>query len=419
MIAQFPEKLAFLFEPWRYKVAYGGRGSAKSWSFARALLIQGAARKLRILCARETQKSIEDSVHKLLEDQIRELRLQSYYQVGKATISGATGTTFRFHGLAHNIDNIKSVEATDIVWVEEAHNVTRKSWEKLIPTIRKANSEIWVTYNPENEDDDTHQRFAVNPPPNAKVVKVNWSDNAWFPDVLRAEMEHMRATDPAAFHHIWEGHCRSVTDGAIYAAEIRAAEAEQRIAGVPYDATMPVHTFWDLGFGDATSIWCAQTIGREYHLIDYLEDTRKPIEHYIRQLQNRPYIWGTFHLPHDARAKELGTGRSIEELVRATGRDVVIVPKLTVTDGINAARTIFRQCWFDRDKCRTGIKALAHYKYGETQKGLTTREPVHDWASHGSDAFRYMAVAITTPQREIQQAREEYEQITSDDAWMS
>lgn len=418
MNAEFPAKLEFLFEPSRYKVAYGGRGSAKSWSFARALLIQGAQQPRRILCARETQKSIADSVHKLLADQIRNLALTRYYDVQKAAIRSANATEIIFAGLKHNVDNIKSLEGCDIVWVEEAQTVSRASWEKLIPTIRKEGSEIWVTFNPDLETDDTYQRFVAHPPPNAKVVKVNYADNPWFPSVLREEMEHLRETDPAAYHHIWEGHPKSVAEGAIYAAELRAAESEARIARVPYDPTQPVHTFWDLGFGDATSIWFAQTIGREYHLIDFLEGTRKPIEHYMREMQSRPYLYGTFHLPHDARAKELGSGRSIEELIRAQGKDVRIVAKLSVNDGVNAARTIFRQCWFDREKCADGLQSLRHYRWGETQAGLATREPVHDWASHAADAFRYLAVAIQTPEREVREAREEYDLLT-DDAWMA
>lgn len=419
MNAEFPEKLAFLFEPARYKGAYGGRGSAKSWSFARALLVQGASRNLRILCARETQKSIADSVHKLLEDQIRKLELARFYDVQKAAIRGATGTEIIFAGLKHNVDNIKSLEGCDIVWVEEAQTVSRASWEKLIPTIRKEGSEIWASFNPELETDDTYQRWVVNPPPNSRIVKVNYTDNPWFPDVLRAEAEHLRETDPAAFHHIWEGHPKSVAEGAIYANEIRAAESEARITRVPYDPTLPVHTFWDLGFGDATSVWFAQTAGREFHLIDFLEGTRKPIEHYLREMQNRPYLYGTFYLPHDARAKELGSGRSIEELIRAQGRTVQIVAMLSVNDGINAARTIFRQCWFDENKCADGLQSLRHYRWGETAAGLATRQPIHDWASHAADAFRYFAVAIQTPEREIQEARREHELVTSDDAWMA
>jgi phage terminase large subunit len=418
--AEFPAKLEFLFEPHRYKVAWGGRGGAKSWAFARALLIQGAQRPLRILCARETQKSIADSVHKLLEDQIRNLGLERFYNVGKASIKGITGTEIVFAGLKHNVNNIKSVEACDIVWVEEAQTVSRQSWEVLIPTIRKQGSEIWVSFNPDLETDDTYQRFVKHAPPNAAVVKINYSDNPWFPDVLREEMEHLRATDPAAFHHIWEGNCKSIAEGAIYAEELRAADTEQRITRVPYDETRPVLTFWDLGFGDATSIWLAQAVGREYHLIDFIEGQRKPIAHYLRELQARPYLYGTFYLPHDARAKELGSGKSIEELIRASGREVQIVTKLSINDGINAARTVFRQCWFDEDKCADGIQSLRHYRWGETAAGLATREPVHDWASHAADAFRYFAVAIQTPERQIAEARREYEELNyTEDAWMA
>jgi phage terminase large subunit len=415
---EFPEKLAFLFERSRYKVAYGGRGSAKSWSFARALLLLGAMSAKRILCARETQKSIADSVHALLRDQVVNLGLRGFYNVGQAKIAGANGTEFIFAGLRHNVNNIKSVEACDIVWVEEGQSVSRKSWETLIPTIRKEGSEIWVSYNPDLEQDDTHQRFAIHPPPEAKVVKVNWSDNPWFSEVLRKEMEHLKATDPAAHHHVWEGHCKSATEGAVFGDEIRAAEAENRITRVPYDATVAVDTFWDLGYGDATAIWCGQAVGREYHLIDFIDGVRKPIEHYLRELQQRPYLYGTFWLPHDARAKELGTGRSIEELVRAQGKQVRITAKLGVADGINAARTVFRQCWFDAEKCADGLQALRHYKYGETAAGLATREPVHDWASHAADAFRYFAVAIQTPAREIEQHRREGEDGGPND-WMA
>lgn len=398
MIANFPEKLEFLFEPHRYKVAYGGRGAAKSWGFARALLIQGARRQLRILCARETQKSIADSVHQLLEDQIAELGLAGYYNVLKSSIVGITGTEFIFAGLKHNVNNIKSVEACDIVWVEEAQAVSKGSWEVLIPTIRKAGSEIWISFNPDLDTDDTYRRFVVNPPPGAKVVKINWRDNPWFPDVLRAEMEHLRETDPDAYNHVWEGCCISMLEGAIYATELRQVDKDSRIGRVPYDATKPVQTFWDLGYGDSTAIWFVQAFPFEYRLIDYLDGSQQPLQHYLRALQARPYVYGTHYLPHDAQAKSLGTGRSIEEQMRAAGLKVQIVPKLSIVDGIAAARSIFGQCWFDGEKCADGIQALRHYRYGEIEKlGVKTREPLHDWASHPADAFRYFAVGIRPP----------------------
>lgn len=138
-----------LFSQSRYKVLYGGRGGAKSWAIARALLAWGIARRLRVLCARETMQSISDSVHKLLAGQVEALRLAEHYQVQKSSIVGINGTEFAFAGLRHNVAQIKSYESFDIAWVEEAQAVSKASWEVLIPTIRKPDSEIWIRFNPE------------------------------------------------------------------------------------------------------------------------------------------------------------------------------------------------------------------------------------------------------------------------------
>jgi len=407
-IADFPGKLRILFEPHRYKILYGGRGSGKSWGMARALVIQGAQRTMRILCARETQKSIADSVHKLLADQIEELGLQEHYRVEKARIIGANGTEFTFAGLSHDINSIKSLENYDVCFVEEAHSVRKNSWDKLIPTLRKNGSEIWASMNPELESDDSYQRFIVNPPPNAAVVKVNWRDNPWFPPVLREEMEHLRAQNEDEYLHVYEGHCISNLKSAVYAKQLRQVDAEERITRVPYDATRPVQTYWDLGIDDSTTIWFVQVFPFEFRLIDYVEGSGEGLPYYLQQLQQRAYIYGTDHLPHDGRARELGTGKSIEELMRKAGRRVTIVPRLSVADGINAARTVFGQCWFDREKCSDGIQALRHYTYGEKEElGVKTKEPVHNWASHAADAFRYFAVGVR-PQKpkEIERPRQ-------------
>lgn len=214
MHVQLPEKLQFLFEPYRYKVAKGGRGSAKSWSFATALLIIGAQRPSRFLCCREIQKSIKDSVHQLLKDRIQALNLEHFYEVTNNEIRGKNGTQFGFEGLRHNITNIKSWEGADISWVEEAQVVSKNSWDILIPTIRKEGSEIWATYNPELEEDETHQRFAISTPPNCKLVHMTYADNPWFPDVLRQEMEYLKQKDYAAYLNIWEGQCKAAVEGA-------------------------------------------------------------------------------------------------------------------------------------------------------------------------------------------------------------
>lgn len=401
MNIEFPRKLQFLFQPARYKVAYGGRGGMKSWQFARALLIQGAAKPLRVLCARETQKSIADSVHKLLKDQIEALGLTAYYEVQKATIVGRNGTEIVFAGLKHNVSDIKSFEGCDIVWVEEAQTVSKGSWDVLIPTIRKEGSEIWISFNPSLESDETYQRFVVAPPKDAVVVKVGWQDNPWFSDVLRAEMEHSRERDPDGYLNIWEGHCLRMLEGAVYAHELRAAEELGRITRVPHDPTKPVHTYWDLGWGDSTSIWFAQNLAFEYRLIDYVEDSQRPLSHYLQVLQQKGYLYGSHFLPHDARAKSLATGKSIQEIMKDHGMRVEIVPDIGLIDGINATRMIMNRCWFDAERCADGLHCLRHYRY-EKDENLQTfsRKPLHDWASHGADAFRYFAVAAKAPERQ-------------------
>jgi phage terminase large subunit len=391
---QFTEALRFLFEPSRYKILYGGRGGGKSHSIAKALLILGAQKPLRIFCGREIQKSIADSVHKLLGDQIRGMGLEGFYQVLQANIRGANGTEFIFAGLKHNISNIKSLEAVDIAWIEEAQSVSKTSWDVLIPTIRKEASEIWVSFNPELEGDNTYQRFVAKPPTGAIVVKVNWSDNPFFPNVLRQELEDLKARDYDAYLTVWEGHCKQVLDGAIYAKELREATMANRITSIPYDATKPVHTFWDLGWADMTSIWFAQSIGFECRVVDFYQNHQHPLQHYIQTLQSRGYVYGTDWLPHDAQAKQLGSGRSIEELLRAAGRNVKIVPRLSVNDGINAVRTLFNRMWFDAEKCADGLQALRRYRYDLDDAGHPDKVPVHDDASHSADALRYMAVAM-------------------------
>lgn len=393
--AEFPEKLDFLFQPARHKVIYGGRGSAKSWSVARALLIRAMEQPQRVLCAREFQNSITESVHHLLQLQIEALKMEDFFEVQNTVIRGRNGSEFVFAGLRNNVTKIKSFEAVDIVWVEEAQTVSKSSWETLIPTIRKAGSEIWVTFNPELETDDTYQRFVVNPPWDCVTVKLNWYDNHWLPETLRREKDDLKIRDPDAYDNVWEGNCRVTLSGAIYARELRAAQEEGRITRVPYDAARQVHTFFDLGWADNTSIWFAQTVGGELHLIDYYSNNQMPIQHYIGVMQNKGYIYGTDWLPHDARAKEVGTGRSVEEIMIAAGRQVQIVPNLSIFDGINAARTVFNRCWFDDRKCAEGLQSLRHYRYDvdPDSKQLSGR-PLHDFHSHAADAFRYFAVAI-------------------------
>lgn len=403
--AQFPEALEFLFKPAPFKIAYGGRGATKSWGFARALLIRGTERKQRILCARETQKSIKDSVHQLLEEQIKELKLEAYYRVEKNAIYGVNGTEFLFAGLKHNIDNIKSMEAIDVCWVEEAQAVSKASWDKLIPTLfRVPGCELWVSYNPDLETDDTHQRFAIHPPADAIVRKVTWRDNPWFPAGLRKLMEEDKRRNIDEYNHIWEGACINTLANAIYANELRAVDTEGRIRRVPYDPSKPVDTAWDLGYGDMVSIWMFQYFPMEIRVIDYEEGVRQPLHYYIAELQKRGYVFGTDFLPWDGGLKALGSGKSIEDQLKASGRKVKVAPRLPIVDGINAVRTIFPLCYFDAERTAAGVRSLRMYRFGEMQSYEgPTREPLHDIHSHCADAFRCLAVSIRQPQKERQE----------------
>lgn len=412
--AAFPEKLSCLFEPYRYKTILGGRGGSKSWSIARALLLEGTQKPLRILCAREFQSSINDSVHKLLSDQITQLGLDDFYDIEKATIRGENGTEFRFAGIKTNVTAIKSFEGIDRAWIEEASNVSGGSWDVLIPTIRKPNSEIWISFNPELETDATYQRFVLNPPPNSKVVKVTYKDNPYFPDVLKDEMEFLKQQDEESYNNIWLGYPRSTLKGAVYSKEMAKCISEGRVTNVPYDANTPVHLFLDLGWADNTAIWFAQYVDREYHIIDYIEGSQRPITDYVKQIRELPYVVGTYFLPHDARARSLATGRSIEETLRNLGCEVEIVPRLTVEDGINAARNIFHNVFFEQHKTADGRQKLSHYRYDDK-----TGKPIHDENSHAADAFRYLALMLGKKQAPVVKLVKKVIARTGNNIWMA
>ncbi len=396
VVADFPAKLAPLFQPKRFAVLHGGRGGAKSWGVARALLIQGANTPLRILCTREVQKSMRDSVHRLLKDQIVALGLESFYEVLDTEIRGKNGTLFVFSGLAsHTVDSIKSYEGVDRVWVEEAHGVSKKSWDTLIPTIRKAGSEIWMTLNPDMDTDETYVRFIAAPDPDSVVIEVNWRDNPWFPEVLEQERLKHKARDPEGYEHVWEGKPRRVAEGAIYRHEIDALYRDKRVCPVPYDPMLPVHTVWDLGWNDAMTISFVQRGPMEVRVIDYIEDSNRTLDWYVAEIEKRPYRWGTDYLPHDGRTRNFQTGKSTEELLRGMNRqNVFVLPSTSVEEGIKAARLLFPRTYFDAGKTGRLTECLKRYR---RQINVTTNEPMgplHDEFSHGADNYRYIAQAV-------------------------
>lgn len=190
----------------RYKAFYGGRGSAKSHSFASALVLLGFKKPLRILCTREMQNSIKDSVKRLIDDKITEYKLTGFYESTESEIRGKNGTLFIFSGLKSNINNIKSMEGVDICWIEEASTVSQKSLDILIPTIRVEGSELWFSWNPVYDSDPVDKMFrGENVPGNAYVHRVSWRDNPYFSEVLKIELEHDKSTNLPKYQHVWEG----------------------------------------------------------------------------------------------------------------------------------------------------------------------------------------------------------------------
>ena len=256
-----------------------------------------------------------------------------------------------------------------------------------------------MTFNPELETDETYQRFVANPPANAIVQKINWSDNPWFPDTLKDEMLALKSRDPAAHRIVWEGFCRMTVDGAIFGKEMQMAELDNRITNVPYDASKPVHAVFDLGWADMTSVWFVQFIGMETRLIRYIEVNQTTMTDILARMQTYGYLYDTLWLPHDAQNKTLASsGRSIEDIVRAAGYKTKVLERVPVVDSINAARTIFRSCYFDRDNCAEGLQCLRHYRYEvDSETGQFSRTPLHDHYSHGADAFRYIGLMVNEP----------------------
>ena len=394
--AQFPKVLRPLVEPMRYKVMHGGRGGGKSWAVARALLAMATDEPLRILCAREIQKSMKDSVHRLLKDQIVSMNITDEFEVFDTEIRGKNGSVFLFAGLqSHTVDSIKSFEGCDRVWIEEAHGVSKKSWDTLIPTIRKPGSEIWMTLNPNMDTDETFQRFIATPSDDTWVQQINWRENPWFPKVLNDERQKAeRSMLKEDYEHIWEGKPRRVAEGAIYRHEIDALFADNRVRDVPYDPLMPVHTVWDLGWNDSMVILFVQRGPMDVRIIDHIEESNRTLDWYVAALDKKPYRYGIDFIPHDGRTRNFQTGKSTEELLGDMGRKVDVLPVDSIEAGLKAARMVFPRCYFDKTKTMRLVECLKRYRRDVNQRTSEPGAPLHDEFSHSADSFRYLGQAV-------------------------
>lgn len=378
----------------RFRCLYGGRDGAKSHSFARMALARGRAKPERILCVREVQKSIADSVHKLLSDLIPQVEMSDFYDPHQQYIYGANGTEFSFHGLSSETrDSLKSKEGTTICLIEEAQSITKRSWDILEPTIRAPDSEIWVAFNPDMDTDETYQRMVLNPPPDALVAKIGWEDNPWRSTVLDSARERMQREAPEDYEHIYGGACRPAVEGAIYYKEVAKLRSSGRLCNIPYDPMLKVHVICDLGFNDFMGLILVQRLASEIRAIRYIEDRMRTIPSYSQELRELGYNFGKVWLPHDGRAKTLTSasnplGASAQEQFTKLGWDVEIVENVEVEQGIRKTREIFPRVYLDKTHAVELLNRLGRYRRRVNSKGQAST-PVHDDASHGADGFRY------------------------------
>lgn len=413
-----------LFNPAPYKIMYGGRGGSKSWDMARAILCLGAHKKLFIVCGREIQRSIKDSVHKLLSEQVSALGLNDYYEIQEQKIIGRlNGTEIVFVGVRNNITSIKSMEGIDIFWLTEATHVSDHTWDTLLPTVRRDppfgpfgnGSEVWIDFNPDLASDDTYKRWVLDPPPGSAVVEVNWRDNPWFPEILRRQLEEMKSRNYDDYLTTWEGKPRRSLEGAIYAKELSAAITEGRITpNLKYDKSRGITVSFDLGRSDMCALWFIQQIGMEHHAIDFYGNTGFGIDHYLQEIQQRKYLIKRILLPHDAQNHHQAASKTIERQVRDVypGEIVKVVPKVSVVNGINAVRQLFPRLYFAEGPTADGVLGLQHYQYGvNPETKVRTKEPLHNWASNPADSLRYYAVEIKEGNKPVRQERyvDEYE----------
>lgn len=427
---QFPIVYKPLDDPYRYKVMWGGRAAARSWTIARKLLIRGTQKKLLILCTRELQKSIKDSVHRLLKNQIALLGLGNFYSATNSAIVGSNGTEFIFLGTRHNPDEIRSTEGIDICWIEEGHALTENGWDVIDPTIRKDGSEIWVSYNTRFKFDYIHKNFVVDrQPPDSWVKKTSYRDNPFLTDVLKKQLATMKEKNYEKYLNIWEGELKQLAQGAIFGQQVTNLKQARptRLTKIPIQKNCEVDTFWDLGKSEAnqTAVWFMQRVGMEYRFIDYFEAELQEIEYYVKVVKKLDYNYGTHYFPHDADHDRLGMVKNIFQQFKEAGvKPAKIVPRIKLkTTAIELGRSIMSRCWFHRDtdtdydltqcdgylpdmsecniednmrtralRAERGFDTLSNYRYRYIDKDdVYDIKPHHDWASNGADSYMQFA----------------------------
>jgi len=389
--------------------AYGGRGSAKTRTFAKMTAIRAymwaqSGREGIILCGRQFMNSLEDSSLEEIKAAIRsEPWLLEQFEIGEKYVRTKDGrVSYSFAGLDRSIDSIKSKARILLAWVDEAETVTEAAWQTLIPTLREEDSELWVTWNPKRKGSATDKRFRAANDPRYKVVEMNWRDNPWFPAIL----ERVRVKDlnerPDSYDHIWEGAYVTVVEGAYYAKSLTKAKQERRIGRVAADPLMTLRAFVDIGGtgarADAFSMWIAQFIGKEIRVLDYYEAVGQPLATHLTWMRERGYtpdkcqIW----LPHDGDTNDKVFDVSYKSALQSAQYVVTVIPnqgKGAAKARIEAGRRLFPAMWFNAETTQPGLDALGWYHEKRDEDRNIGLGPEHDWSSHAADAFGAMCVA--------------------------
>jgi phage terminase large subunit len=413
--------------------AYGGRGSAKTRSFAKMNAARGymfgmAGEKGIMLCARQYMNSLNDSsleeIKRAIED---EPWLAEYYEVGDKYICSKDGRiNYAFAGLDRSINSVKSKGRILICWVDEAEPVTADAWSILGPTLREEgtdwNAELWVTWNPKRKNAACESRFRFANDPLIKIVELNWRDNAKFPERLERERQRDMNQRPDQYEHIWEGAYVSVVEGAYYASFITEARSHGRIGRVAADPLFTTRLFFDIGGtgarADAVSIWAGQFVGKSILALNYYEAVGQPLATHLEWMRSKGYGPGKAQvvLPHDGSQNDKVYDVSYESALKAAGYHVTVIPnqgKGAAKARIEITRRHFSSIWFNEDSTSAGIDALGWYHEKKDEHRGIGLGPEHDWASHAADAFGLMCVAAEKFRRESgrESVQMKYEQV--------
>lgn len=415
---ELPEKLIPVFSGEAdVRGAYGGRGSAKTRSFAKMAAVVGmihgqAGTSGIILCARQFMNSLDDSSLEECKRAIEEEPfLASYYEIGDKYIKSRDGRIqFAFAGLDRNIASIKSKGRILICWVDEAEPVTEHAWTILEPTLREEgdgwNAELWVTWNPARKTAAVESRFRHVKDERIKLVELNWRDNPKFPEVLERKRLRDLETRPDQYEHVWEGAYVTAVEGAYFAKYLSKARNDGRIGRVAEDPLMAKRVFVDIGGtgakADAFAMWVAQFVGLEVRVLNYYESQGQPLAAHMRWLRDNDCGPGEAEivLPHDGETHDRVHDVSFESAFRKAGYSVTVIPnqgKGAAKQRIEAARKLFPSIWFDAEKCSAGLDALGWYHEKRDDERGIGLGPEHDWSSHGADAFGLMCVAYKPP----------------------